>query len=50
MSGQSMKVGLTTLNLPDETINDIQIEGEHEEIISAMNDKNETTMREQNNV
>ena len=50
MSGQSMKVDLKTLNLPDETINDIQTEGELEEIISAMHDKNETTMRERRKV
>ena len=50
MSGQSMKVDLKILNLPDETINDIQTEGELEEIISAMHDKNETTMREQSKV
>ena len=50
MSGQSMKVGLTTLDLPDENINDIQTEGELEEIISAMHDKNETTMRERSKV
>ena len=36
MSGQSMKVDLKILNLPDETINDIQTEGELEEIVSAM--------------
>ena len=50
MSGQSMKVGLTTLDLPDETINDIQNEGELEEIISAMHDKNKTAMRERSKV
>ena len=49
---QSMKVGLKTSNLPDETINDIQTEEELEEIISATNDENETTMQQQqsNNV
>ena len=45
-----MKVGLTTLDLPDETINDIQTEGELEEIISAMHETMKQMMRERSKV
>ena len=50
MFGHSMKMGLKTSNLPDETISDIETEQELEKIISVMHDESETTMQEQSNI